>query len=83
MPCSIRKYAVFTLSELIKKKIQIKDLGSRVRMQVRIKLGYFLYLNLPLYTRVNKENNIQPTQASISFSHILCSRSLKPNCYSP
>ena len=32
MGCRIRKYVVFTLSELVKKEIQIKDPGNRVRM---------------------------------------------------
>lgn len=71
MACKIRKYVVFTLSELVKKKFKLKIQGAELDCKLRIKLGYLLNLNLPLYTIVNKENSIQPTQANISFSHIL------------
>lgn len=53
--CKIRKYVVYTLSELVKKKIQIKIQRAELDCKRRIKLVYLLILNLSLYTRVNKE----------------------------
>lgn len=56
---------MLNLSQLVKKSIPIEVAGSKVgECKLRIKLGCFLNLNLPLYPGVKQGNDIQPTQVT-------------------